>query len=179
MILLAGPPGAGKSVQAKKLESAGNVKWLSVGSILRDNLSEDFKEMMMRGELVPDEVVQDTLVEAVAKIPVSTRIVLDGFPRRQSQIDWFQDYLASSERNLEGVIHLYIPEDIAVARLEARGRMDDDVQTIHQRYLQYKNEIVPMLDELSASGTTVHVVNGTDAIELVHENIVSEIKHLI
>jgi len=59
MILIMGPPGAGKSVQAKLLEKDGKVKWISTGKVLRDNVTPEIKEKMLAGEVVDDSITED------------------------------------------------------------------------------------------------------------------------
>ena len=179
MILLAGPPGAGKSVQARLLEKVGNVQGISIGKILRENLKEEHKALMERGELLPDEVVHGALVAAVEKIPLETRIILDGFPRSQSQIDWFLSYIDASDRKVQGVIHIMVTEEAALSRLSKRGRMDDVEETIRRRYAQYTNEIKPLLESLRALDMTVHDIDGMGSIEETHQTVVEEVNHLI
>lgn len=178
MILLAGPPGAGKSVQARLLSERNGYRWISVGRELRNTLDEGYHSVMERGELVPDDVVQDILVAAIKDTPHEQRVIIDGFPRRQSQVDWFIEFVSRSERTLKGIVHIYIPENVTLQRLAKRHRNDDDMSVVHERYLQYKNQIVPMLEGFSEGGTPVVLIKGDRPIETVYLDIQLEIKHM-
>ena len=179
MILLVGPPGAGKSVQAQLLEREANVSWLSMGKVLRENLSGELKEHMDKGELVDDDVVQDFFDKAVQAVPNGTRIVIDGFPRRKSQVEWFLGYVKGARRNVEACIHLVVPEDEVQARLKERGRQDDQAEVVHDRYEIYKNELTPVLEVYREKGVPIYDINGHQSIEAVHETIMTQLKGTI
>ena len=123
---MVGAPGSGKSAQAKLVEDESNVKWLSMGELLRHNTSDEQRERMERGDLLDDGEVEDILADAIHEVSNGTRILIDGFPRRDSQVHWFRGFTRAARRNLEAIVHIEVSEDEVVRRLTERGRQDDD-----------------------------------------------------
>ena len=175
MILVAGPPGAGKTLQAKKLAEKYDVIWMSMGQLLRDTVDEEVKEIMNQGKLLDDDMVQSVLAEAINQVGPETIILLDGFPRRESQVEWFLGHIQQVKRELKGALHIIIDLETSIERLEARGRMDDEASIITRRYKQYQSEIVPMLHHLQHVGVKIHNIDGNQSIDDVHGQIVSAI----
>lgn len=179
MILLVGAPGSGKSVQAELIQKEANVKWLSMGGLLRDNTTEDQKERMEQGELLDDTEVEDILADAINDVSNGTRILIDGFPRRDSQVHWFRGFTKAARRNLEAIVHIIVPEEEVVARLTQRGRLDDKEEIIRKRYQQYEEEILPMLEHMEQRGTRIIEVQGNKSIEELHQEIMASLKGTI
>lgn len=99
-IILLGPPGAGKGTQAKRIAERYGIPQISTGDILRDNVARDTelgrkaKALMARGELVPDELVNDMVGERLAEKDCGRGFILDGFPRTPVQAQWLDRFLA-------------------------------------------------------------------------------------
>lgn len=105
-ILLLGAPGVGKGTQAKELVKLWGIPQISTGDLLRANVAKGTplgkvaKELMGRGELVPDSLV-DQMVAARLKEPDTARgYILDGFPRTMGQADWLDGLLGSQPQTL-------------------------------------------------------------------------------
>lgn len=179
MILLAGPPGAGKSVQARMIEEASSAVWLSAGHLLREKMTGEFAEKMNHGQLIDDTVVEDILAEAIFDVPNGTRIILDGFPRRDSQVAWFRGYLKGAHRNLQAVIHLKVSREECVRRLATRGRADDDESVVNDRYTKYEEEIIPMIEHLESKDMTIIEIDGERDIETIHKDIMDSLKGIL
>ena len=179
MILIVGAPGSGKSSQAKLIEEESNVEWLSMGELLRSNSTDEQKERMEKGDLLDDGEVEDILAAAINQVSNGTRILIDGFPRRDSQVHWFRGFSKAARRNLEAIIHIKVSEDEVVERLTARGRQDDDEDIVRKRYKLYKDEILPMLDHMSDRGTRIVEIDGEQSPADVHNEIMSALKGTI
>lgn len=178
MILLLGPPGAGKSVQARLLEEKGKVQWLSVGKLLRDhmgNLSETMKSEMSQGKLLDDKVVSRALETAIQSAKNEPTILIDGFPRRESQVAWLKKYLNDNQRAITKIIHLKLPELVAIERLQKRGRLDDDEQIVRTRYAQYEEEALRVIEAFGGEGIPVHEVDGDNTVEHIHDQMMTDV----
>jgi adenylate kinase len=105
-ILLLGSPGSGKGTQAQELVKHWGIPQISTGDLLRANaakgtpLGKITKEIMHRGELVPDNLVNE-MVDLRLKEPDAEKgYILDGFPRTLGQVDWLDAYLAAKPGSL-------------------------------------------------------------------------------
>jgi adenylate kinase len=93
-ILLVGPPGVGKGTQAKAIMDDWNIPQVSTGDLLRGNVSagtdlgKQAKEIMGRGELVPDDLVNKMVAVRLSQPDCANGFILDGFPRTIGQADW-------------------------------------------------------------------------------------------
>lgn len=100
-IVLLGAPGAGKGTQAKVIAARYGIPHISTGDILRDNvacgteLGKKAKEIMERGELVPDALVLDMVNDRLVCADCDGGFVLDGFPRTTAQAEWLDQFLPS------------------------------------------------------------------------------------
>jgi adenylate kinase len=98
-VILLGPPGAGKGTQAKRISEKFGIPQISTGDILRENvalqteLGRKAKELMDRGELVPDNLVCEMVAERLSHTDCERGFILDGFPRTVSQAKWLDAYL--------------------------------------------------------------------------------------
>lgn len=99
-VVLLGPPGAGKGTQAKRIAQRYGIPQISTGDLLRDNIARGTelgvraRELMERGELVPDELVCPMVADRLARPDCARGFILDGFPRTVMQAGWLDTYLA-------------------------------------------------------------------------------------
>ena len=90
-LIFLGPPGAGKGTQAARIEAAYEIPQLSTGDMLRaavaagTDIGKQAKDIMARGDLVPDEVVVSIISERIQAADCANGFILDGFPRNVSQ----------------------------------------------------------------------------------------------
>lgn len=123
--ILLGPPGSGKSTEAKILHQELGLSHIEVGSELRKVAIEDSElgrlvnEIIYeKKELVPDGIIGQVIDRALDR--VDTGILLDGAPRRISQIDEVRDILAEHGRKIEKIIYLYLSLEDCVERISRR-----------------------------------------------------------
>ena len=106
-ILLLGAPASGKGTQAKELKKIWNIPQVSTGDILRSNvaLGTDSglaaQTLMERGELVPDDLIEEMVARRLGKKDTSNGYILDGFPRTRLQAEWLDGFLAGQSAGKE------------------------------------------------------------------------------
>ncbi len=145
-IVLLGPPGSGKGTQGTRLADALGIRHLSTGDMLRaeaaagTDLGRQVTPYLESGELVPDDLLLAVVRHALDEAGAAGGYVLDGLPRTAAQVGHLPaDDLA---------IYLELPDDVARARLMARGegRADDDPEIIDRRLAVYHAQTAPVLD---------------------------------
>jgi adenylate kinase len=100
-ILLLGAPGVGKGTQAKELVKLWGIPQISTGDLLRANVAQGTplgkaaKEIMHRGELVPDSLVNEMVAVRMQEPDTAKGYILDGFPRTLAQAHWLDGRLAA------------------------------------------------------------------------------------
>lgn len=179
VVLLMGPPGAGKGTQAAKLAASRGLRKLSTGDMLRDHvkrgteLGQRAKSLMDEGVLVPDELIVAMVKdELVGMSPV--KVLLDGFPRTIRQAEALDAMLKELGAPIDAVVVLSVDSEELVRRLigraAAEGRSDDNEDTIRTRMQVYQEQTRPLLDYYRAAGK-LHRVNGVGTEDEVHERI--------
>ena len=178
MVLLFGPPGAGKSVQGQLLAAAHRWRWLSVGQILRDLKDPALLKRMQTGDLVDDSIVYEALAQTFKQSGIETRLILDGFPRTQAQAAWLLKHLPHHGRSIKAAIVLLVPHEEITARLKLRARSDDSDEIIHKRTTEYYEQIPPILDFLQQSDIPVLKINGVGDVKDIHKDIEEQLDHV-
>ncbi len=181
VILLMGPPGAGKGTQAEKLARARNLNKLSTGDMLRDHvrrgseLGKQAKAIMDAGDLVSDEIIIAMVAAALEpQRGEGIRVLLDGFPRTPGQAEALRKLLADFDSAMTAAIQLEVDEDAVVERLlkraEEEGRSDDNEDTIRRRMTVYREQTEPLLDYYSQH-QVLRRVNGMGSVDEVFAHI--------
>jgi len=126
IIVLLGPPGAGKGTQASKISETFSIPHIATGDIFREavkkgtELGRKAKEYMERGELVPDEIVNGIVKERISEPDCSNGFILDGYPRTLNQAKALDEMLAEMNRKIDIVLNISVSEDNVVKRLSNR-----------------------------------------------------------
>jgi adenylate kinase len=126
-ILLLGAPGVGKGTQAKELVKLWGIPQISTGDLLRANVSQGTelgkiaKESMDRGELVPDDLVNQMVAVRLRDPDTVDGYILDGFPRTLTQAGWLDSRLAAQEAALPVVaVSLQVDYNLLLRRITGR-----------------------------------------------------------
>lgn len=150
-LVLLGPPGAGKGTQAAILSEKLGIPHISTGDLFRMNISEgttlgiEAKQYIDAGKLVPTDVTARMVEARLAEPDTAKGFLLDGFPRTMEQAALLEDILRKTDISLDGVIELRVPEDVVVQRMLARGRADDNEETIRTRLSVYREQTAPLI----------------------------------
>jgi adenylate kinase len=125
-LIIFGPPGAGKGTQAPRLAQELHVPHVATGDMLRAHtsggtaLGEQAKAFMAAGELVPDSLVIEMLVERLDRPDAAAGVLLDGFPRNVAQAAALDAELARHGKAIDGLLVLDVAEEEIVARISGR-----------------------------------------------------------
>lgn len=176
MIIFIGPPGAGKSLQAALVEERGLAKWVSVSKSLKENADAETLDLMKKGELLDDITVTSAISMAIHRVPAQMKILLDGFPRKESQLDWL--FTRHNPRPVIGVINIELPDEEIMKRLSLRGRVDDNEETIKHRIELYNEEIGPIIKHFTRLHIPVIPVDGVGEIEDIYSRLHNAIETL-
>ena len=140
-ILLLGAPGVGKGTQAKELVKIWNIPQISTGDLLRANVAQGTKlgtvakQIMGRGELVPDSLVNEMVALRLLEPDTARGYILDGFPRTLGQADWLDGRLAAQPESLP-VVAVSIQVNYNQLLRRITGRRNCPVcQTIYNVYM--------------------------------------------
>ncbi len=126
ILILLGPPGAGKGTQAKLLVTELGTPHISTGDMFRDHIARDtelgkqVKAITAAGQLVPDEVTNALVKDRLARPDVAQGFILDGYPRTVPQAQYLDGLLRSLGRQLDRVISYEVAEEMVVERISGR-----------------------------------------------------------
>ncbi|HEY6736440.1 MAG TPA: nucleoside monophosphate kinase [Candidatus Saccharimonadia bacterium] len=168
LIILMGPTGSGKSSQGELIARDLHGVHLSSGHLLREHPKT--APLMASGNLVPAEQVEEVVGEVIDGIAQSKPIVLDGFPRTQSNVHWIDHELLKHGRTLRRVILLDVKRDTIMERLKLRDRQDDGAEAIKRKWAAYERFTLPVVEHYRAMGLLT-VVDGSGTFEEVRDRI--------
>lgn len=125
-LIMLGAPGAGKGTQAKQIAEQYNIPHISTGDIFRANikngtdLGKKAKAFMDKGELVPDELTCDLVMDRIQQDDCENGFVLDGFPRTIPQAEALEDALSKINESMDYAIDVDVPDENIVSRMSGR-----------------------------------------------------------
>ncbi|MFM9865114.1 MAG: adenylate kinase [Micropepsaceae bacterium] len=186
IVVLFGPPAAGKGTQAKRIREKYGVAHLSTGDMLREAIAHGSevglkaKTLMDNGLLVPDDVVVGIIADRIESRDCANGFILDGFPRTLGQASALDSMLKAKKRAVAHVILLDVDQAQLTKRVETRVaetlvrgepvRPDDSLDKFRERLKVYNEQTLPTLPHYEAQGK-VRRVDGMRSIEGVTAQI--------
>ncbi len=126
ILVLLGPPGAGKGTQAKMLAMEYGIPHISTGDMFRDHkargtaLGKKIQAVMDAGGLVTDDITNELVDERLSRADVSSGLILDGYPRTTLQAEHLQKMLQKTKRRIDAVVSYEVATDLVVERIGGR-----------------------------------------------------------
>ena len=188
-IVLFGPPGSGKGTQAQNLIEKFNLKQISTGDLFRFNMKNDTelgklaKYYIDKGELVPDQVTINMLVDELKKPTEANGFIFDGFPRTSYQTEVLDQIVKEQlHSEISVCLSLIVEDEILVQRLvkrgETSGRVDDSEEAIiRHRIEEYYTKTAEVAELYKQQGKYVEI-NGVGEISEISEKLFAEVEKI-
>ena len=208
-LIFLGPPGAGKGTQAQRVVERLKIPQLSTGDILRKavaagtELGRQARVLMEAGKLVPDEVVNAIVADALGQPAQARGFLLDGFPRTVPQAEALDAMLGKLGRKIDHVVAIEVATDELVSRLSGRltctrcnasyqpkepkvagvcdkdgsaliVRADDAPDRVRQRRVEYANTTAPLTAYYENQGVVRHI-DGLGSVDTVEARILTKL----
>lgn len=205
-VLLLGAPGVGKGTQAKLLMDEFGIPQISTGDLLRDHrkrqtpLGMMADELMSKGQLVPDELVNGMVADRFKQPDTEHGYILDGYPRTINQAEWLDTQLVAYLLPVVAV-NINVPERVLLERITGRRispagriyniytnppkvegicdvdgsvleqRKDDTEEIFHERMEAFRAKTAAVIEYYRTHGGRFAEVNGDQSVEAVTKDI--------
>ena len=186
ILILLGPPGAGKGTQAQRVVEVRGIPQLSTGDMLREaitsgsSLGKKVQGIMDRGDLVSDDVIEQIITARIKEADCKRGFILDGAVRTVGQAKMIDRVLKKQKRDLDVVIELVVNEEELVSRLKKRiaetraagkpVRADDNEETFRKRQAVYREQTAPLIPYYEKQGK-LRKVDGMGSVSDVGSEI--------
>jgi adenylate kinase len=213
-IVLLGAPGAGKGTQCKRIAQRYGLSHLSSGDILRQqraqgsSLGKKAQGYMDAGQLVPDRIIVEMMMDAIKKAPAAG-FILDGFPRTVHQAVELDRSLARSNQCIDAILGLQIDDQVITERMTGRRscpkcgavyhvknlkpkvdgvcdhdgtrliqRSDDSPEVVANRLKTYHEQTEPVVSYYENDGKTIYDIDASNSADKVSNLIFAELDAL-
>lgn len=205
-VLLLGAPGVGKGTQAQLLMAEFSIPQISTGDLLREHrknhtpLGIMADELMNKGQLVPDDLVNDMVADRFKQPDTEHGYILDGYPRTIGQAQWLDTQLVAYLLPVVAV-HIAVPERVLLERITGRRispagriyniytnppkvegfcdidgsaleqRKDDTEEVFHERMKAFDEKTAAVIEYYRTHGGRFAEVDGNQTVEAVTKSI--------
>ncbi|MEO0476297.1 MAG: adenylate kinase [Planctomycetota bacterium] len=182
-VVFIGPPGAGKGTQSLRVADELGLTHLSTGDVLRKSRDEgeaiglEAAKHFEAGQLVPDKLVLQLVADRLAADDCAQGYLFDGFPRTLGQAESLDELLRERGTPLDAVIEFVIPEKVLFERLSARGREDDDEETVRERLRLYSDMTEPLIGYYMGRGV-LRRINALGDPDEVFDRVIAALEEL-
>ena len=183
VLVLLGPPGAGKGTQGLRLARRIALDHVSTGDLFRDAVTAGSpaglraESYLHTGQLVPDQVVLQVIEEYLGRSR-GRDTCFDGFPRTRNQAEKLDELLEQLNLSVTAALYIGVPDRIALKRLLSRGRADDTEETARYRLQIYHEDTEPLISYYREAGVLVEV-DGTGDVESVARRVWTACKAVV
>ncbi len=145
-IIMLGAPGAGKGTQAQRISDAYGIPHISTGDIFRANLKEGTElgrkaqVYMDQGQLVPDDLTCDLVMDRISDSDCANGFVLDGFPRTIPQAECLTEALTARGQSMDYAIDIHVDDEVIIRRMAGRRACVNCGATYHIENLPPQRE---------------------------------------
>jgi adenylate kinase len=181
-IILVGPPGSGKTVQAEALRKKYTVPAISMAQLLREEIrqhpavSTELAASVESGELLADGPANDLLTTRLLRPDTGRGFILDGYPTSEGQGKVLDQWIRDNNLPQPVVVILDVPEAVSRQRLARRKRAGDEPANVERRLAEYR-EVGQLVEKLYGSEHIVRV-DGTGSQVDVTKRIIDGIEAL-
>ena len=182
ILIITGPPYSGKGTQCEILKSTLGFKHISTGDRIRKEKKDktEIGKVMSgyeeNGILVPDEIMENLIKQIIEENMETKGIILDGYPRTQSQVDTIHNLLTNKKLNVKAVININVPKDELIARAKKRAenskRKDDLSYDIQLKRIEiFEVETRPAIEYMKTKFKVIDV-DGVGTIDTITKAII-------
>lgn len=186
-LVLLGLIGAGKGTQARLAAERRGLLHLSTGEMLREAVAEGSElgaraaAHMSGGELVPDALVIEMLLERIARPDAAGGYILDGFPRTLPQAEALHEALAARSQAIDAAPFIRVPEDMLLERIAKRAGIEgraDDAPEVARRRLREQAEGIKGVAAFYGRQGVLRDVDGAGSVDEVRERLDAELRRV-